>query len=92
MHSSKVVNDLIPVAVRVDEHFMEVRFNKGLEITTPVSLFPRLAEAAPASRERWQLNGRGYGIPWPDVDEDITVSGLIRLATSTTPADLPEVA
>ena len=92
MHSSRVVNDLIPIEVRVDEHLIKVRCSGELEIATPVDLFPRLAEAAPALRERWQLNGRGYGIHWPDVDEDITVNGLIRLATSTSPADISEVA
>ena len=90
MHSSGLPkNPLIPVDVRVGEEFIRVRFSGGLEIATPVKLFPRLAEAPPSMRERWALNGRGYGIHWPDVDEDITVGGLVRLAV---PTGLSEVA
>lgn len=92
MHSSKLGDELVPTQVKVDECFIHVRFSGGLEIATPVALFPRLAAAAPSQRERWQLNGRGYGIHWPDVDEDITVNGLLRLATSSSPGQLSEVA
>jgi hypothetical protein len=55
---------------------IRVRFSGGLEIATPIERFPRLANASPSQRVRWQLNGRGYGIHWPDVDEDISVPGL----------------
>jgi len=58
---------LVPVDVQVDDAMIHVRFKGGLEIDSPVSEFPR-------------LNGRGYGIHWPDVDEDITVRGLIARA------------
>lgn len=71
---------LIPVDVRVDDAMIHVRFKGGLEIASPVNDFPRLRDAVPEQRSRWQLNGRGYGIHWPDVDEDITVRGLIARA------------
>lgn len=76
MFSSRLGEDLVPVDVRVDDAMIRVRFSGGLEIATPVRRFPRLAAASPSQRERWQLNGRGYGIHWPDVDEDISVPGL----------------
>jgi len=76
MTSSVVDEALIPVAVQVDDEMIRVRFQGGLEIATPVARFPRLRDAAPEKRTRWQLNGRGYGIHWPDVDEDISVRGL----------------
>jgi hypothetical protein len=83
---SSSINDefdeaLVPVDVRVDDAMIHVRFKGGLEIASPVKEFPRLRDAAPENRIRWQLNGRGYGIHWPDVDEDITVRGLIARNT-----------
>ena len=40
--------------------------------------FPRLAAASRAQRENWELLGDGEGIHWPDLDEDISVAGLLR--------------
>lgn len=68
---------MVPVDVRVDDVMIHVRFKSGHRIASPVDEFPRLRDAAPEKRVRWELNGRGYGIHWPDVDEDITVRGLI---------------
>ena len=68
--------DQVPVDVQVDDDMIRVRFSGGLEIATPVSRFPRLQHAAPAARRNWELRGRGYGIHWPDVDEDVSVRGL----------------
>ena len=76
MFSSRLGEDMVPVDVQVDDSMIRVRFSGGLEIATPVARFPRLAEADPSRRKRWQLNGRGYGIHWPDIDEDISVPGL----------------
>jgi len=40
--------------------------------------FPRLLHASATQRANWQLLGDGQGIPWPDVDEDLGVEGLLR--------------
>ena len=77
MHSSLVSEDLVPVDVAVDDTMIRVRFNGGLEIATPVARFPRLANASPKQRENWRLIGRGDGIHWQDVDEDISVRTLL---------------
>jgi len=76
MASSMLDEDQVPVDVRVDESMIRVRFSGGLEIATPVDRFPRLRDADPSQRARWELTGRGNGIHWPDVDEDISVRGL----------------
>jgi hypothetical protein len=49
------------------------------ELTAPLTWFPRLLEATPEQRRRWRLIGKGQGIHWPDVDEDISVASLLRL-------------
>jgi hypothetical protein len=76
MTSSTVDDALIPVDVKVDDTMIRVRFQSGVEVATPVERFPRLRNAAPEKRVRWEINGKGYGIHWPDVDEDISVRGL----------------
>lgn len=49
----------------------------GRELSVPIDWFPRLRDATPKQRTNWRLLGRGEGIHWPDVDEDISVLGLI---------------
>ena len=50
----------------------------GCSISVPLAWFPRLQHATPAQRQHWQLAGAGTGIHWPDLDEDLSVSGLLR--------------
>ncbi|WP_038033747.1 DUF2442 domain-containing protein [Thermopetrobacter sp. TC1] len=50
----------------------------GRRIAVPLAWFPRLAAASRAQRENWVLLGDGEGIHWPDLDEDISVAGLLR--------------
>jgi hypothetical protein len=50
----------------------------GRTITVPVVWYPRLLHATPEQRENWQICGGGYGIHWPDVDEDLSTEGLLR--------------
>ena len=52
----------------------------GRELTAPLAWFPRLLDATPEQRRNWRLIGRGQGIHWPDVDEDISVASLLRAA------------
>ncbi|QMV18657.1 DUF2442 domain-containing protein [Granulicella sp. 5B5] len=92
MASSILDDRLIPVEVEVNEVTIHVRFSGGLQIDAPVSPFPRLANAQPEQRLRWQLNGRGYGIHWPDVDEDISVPGLLKLVGKEYGSALSDVA
>ncbi len=87
-----VSEDLIPISVAVDDSFIRLRLRGGLTTVTPVELFPRLKNATPQQRSHWRLIVKGDGINWPEADEDITVKGLIRLATFTSPANLSEIA
>ena|SRR5436309_1754300 len=49
----------------------------GRSIIVPLTWYPRLAYGSPAEREHWRLIGDGEGIHWPDLDEDISVEGLL---------------
>lgn len=64
------------VAVTDDE--LTVELADGRRICVPLSWFPRLLRATPAQRARYELLGDGEGIHWPEVDEDVSVPGLLR--------------
>lgn len=64
--------------VRFGEDHFSVDLVDGRTITVPIDWFPRLEKATHAQRSNWQVAGGGSGIHWPDVDEDISVEGLLR--------------
>lgn len=64
--------------VRVSAEHLSVDLADGRTITAPLGWFPRLSNASPAERENWRVAGAGYGIHWPDLDEDVSVEGLLR--------------
>jgi len=65
------------IRVGVDEVLLRVDLEDGRLIAVPVVWFPRLAEATDEQRRNWRLVGRGVGIHWPDLDEDISVENLL---------------
>jgi hypothetical protein len=62
----------------VDEDVLAVDLVDGRSITVPLAWFPRLLHATPAERANWRIAGGGYGIHWPDLDEDLSTEGLLR--------------
>ncbi len=63
--------------VRVTEDTLSVDLSDGRTISVPLAWFPRLVHATPAERNNWRLIGKGHGIHWEDIDEDISVEGLL---------------
>ena len=49
----------------------------GRSISVPLGWYPRLLQGTVEERNRWELIGKGYGIHWEDLDEDISIEGLI---------------
>lgn len=68
--------------VEVSDTHLTVALADGRSISVPLSWFPRLRDATPAQRANWQLAGGGYGIHWPELDEDLSTEGLLRGAAS----------
>lgn len=64
--------------VRVSDDAISVDLCDGRTITVPLAWYPRLLHATPAQRGNWHIAGAGYGIHWPDVDEDLTAQGLLQ--------------
>ena len=75
------------LAVKTDERVSGVSFDSerlivdlmdGRTIAVPLAWYPRLLEATPEQRSDWEVAGAGYGIHWLQIDEDLSVEGLLR--------------
>ena len=77
--NTSVVNQQVPSAqdVQVTEDTLRVDLGDGRTISVPLAWFPRLVHATPDERNNWRLIGSGEGIHWENVDEDISIEGLL---------------
>lgn len=64
--------------VRSADDLLIVDLIDGRTISVPLAWYPRLLHATPEQRNNWQIAGGGFGIHWPDVDEDLSTEGLLR--------------
>ena len=69
----------VPVAmtVEVTDDTLTAELSDGRAVSAPLSWYPRLVHATPEERQNWRFIGRGEGIHWPDLDEDISVEMLL---------------
>ena len=65
------------VSVAISDDTLTVDLEDGRTISVPIGWYPRLAHGTPAERAHFEVSGAGYGIHWPDLDEDIGVEGLL---------------
>ena len=63
--------------VRIDAEQLHVQLSDGREISAPLDWFPKLRNATPDQRSHWKLIGKGIGIHWDELDEDLSVAGLL---------------
>jgi hypothetical protein len=75
------------LALKADERVASVNFSAdslsvtlrdGRVISVPLAWYPRLLHATPEQLNHWKIAGGGYGIHWPDLDEDLSTEGLLR--------------
>lgn len=78
MTSSGPSVDPRAVDVETDDDNLTVDLADGRRLTVPLAWFPRLLHATSVQRRNWRLVGDGQGIHWPDLDEDLSVGGLLR--------------
>jgi hypothetical protein len=64
--------------VEVTDATLGVTLMDGRTIIVPLAWYPRLLNASETERNNWQIGGGGYGIHWPDIDEDLSTEGLLR--------------
>jgi hypothetical protein len=75
--SPSEVSEARAQGVRVTEDSLIVDLVDGRTISVPLAWYPRLAHGTDAERSRWRFIGDGEGIHWPNLDEDISVEGLL---------------
>ena len=80
MNTSESISPTAVLAVSADfsEDALQVRLSDGRTVSAPLEWFPRLRDASPEQRRNWRLIGRGIGLHWEEIDEDIAVSTLLR--------------
>jgi hypothetical protein len=80
------------LALKADERVASVSFTDdsfsvalmdGRTISVPLAWYPRLVHASKAQLSNWKISSGGYGIHWPDLDEDLSTEGLLRGAPAT---------
>jgi Protein of unknown function (DUF2442) len=64
--------------VKVSEKALTVTLKDGRTIAVPLTWYPKLLNASPQQRKNWRIAGGGYGIHWPEIDEDLSTEGLLR--------------
>lgn len=64
--------------VRLSEDTLTVDLMDGRTISVPLVWYPRLLSGTPKQRSNWKVCAAGYGIHWPDLDEDLSTEGLLR--------------
>lgn len=69
--------DVFAQSVQFTDDSMTVNLDDGRSLSVPLAWYPRLLHGTKQERERYQLIGDGEGIHWPDLDEDISVEGLL---------------
>ncbi len=87
MSISKIDGEPLATNVELSETMLKVVLDDGRELSVPIEWFPRLRDATPKQRSNWRFIGRGEGIHWPDIDEDVSVAGLLRGRVSRRPKD-----
>ncbi len=65
-------------SVHIDDDRLSVELIDGRAISVPLLWYNRLANATPTQRQAYEVAGGGYGIHWPELDEDLSVEGLLR--------------
>jgi hypothetical protein len=79
----------VPLAITVTKDTLTVELSDGRTVSVPLAWYPRLLRGTQEERQRWRLIGKGEGVHWPDLEEDISVEGLLAgRPSSENPASL----
>ena len=79
MSTFEIKVEPLAVEATVTNDVLRVVLADGRELAVPLAWFPRLRDATPDQRMRWELIGGGIGIHWPEIDEDISVESLLAI-------------
>jgi len=77
MRTLTLESDPLAVDVLFSADSLRVVLEDGRELSVPLAWFPRLLHGTPEQRRQWELIGHGEGVHWPELDEDISVEGIL---------------
>ena len=77
MSTCPEMQEVLAQDVALTEDSLIVDLADGRTISVPLAWYPRLLHSTVKERNNWRLIGKGQGIPWPDVDEDISVANIL---------------
>jgi len=69
----------IATDIKVNSEMLRVHLSDGRIISVPIEWFPKLRDASEKERNNWRIIGGGIGVHWEDIDEDLSVMGLLQL-------------
>jgi len=72
------ISEALASDVWFDADLLHIRLLDGRELSVPLEWFPKLRNAAGKQRDKWRLIGRGIGIHWDELDEDISIPALLK--------------
>ncbi|PIU83202.1 MAG: DUF2442 domain-containing protein [Elusimicrobia bacterium CG06_land_8_20_14_3_00_38_11] len=75
--AEKVVYESVAKKITFTNGFLCLHLADGREIKVPLEFYPRLKKATKKQREKYEIIGLGTGIHWPEIDEDLSVEGII---------------
>ncbi len=78
MATLAAIADIRISSVSINDDHLSLELMDGRAISVPILWYPRLANATPQQRNAYELSGGGYGIHWPELDENLSVEGLLR--------------
>ena len=77
LQRSYVPQTALARSVEFDEDVMRVFFTDGRVLSVPVQWFPVLRRASQEQRQRYEIGGGGISLHWPELDEDLSIAGLM---------------
>jgi hypothetical protein len=75
--ATKLNHDFVAISVWFSEDKLHVALDDGREISVPLEFYPRLNSATKEQREKYELIGLGAAIHWSEIDEDLSVEGIV---------------
>ena len=75
--AKKINREFVATKIWFDDDFLYLELSDGGEIKTPLEFYPRLRNATLQQRNNHRIIGRGSGIHWPDIDEDLSTEGIV---------------
>ncbi|MCP3928241.1 MAG: DUF2442 domain-containing protein [Bacteroidetes bacterium] len=85
MNTSVDIKDIRAIGVRIEKDMFYAQLEDGREIGVPYTWFWRLAGATDEQRRKWRFISSGYGIHWEEIDEDISIAGIIKGSKNPNP-------